>query len=122
MTASRTVTSCWWPNPAAGISKPNWRAKQNPFPALALVRVYGKVIGETNNVPTIAAEYIRVWPWLTFTLSDLGAEDHSNPRWAEYCKLCKGGRVYNPYPTTDYYLNVLGDPKDFGIHLQDSKQ
>jgi hypothetical protein len=92
------------------------------IPALALVRVYGKVVEEKNNVPEIAVEYIRVWPWLAFTLSDLGAEDHSNPRWAQYCKVCKGGRVYNPYPTPEYYLKLLGDPKDFGLHLEDAKQ
>jgi hypothetical protein len=91
------------------------------IPALALVRVYGKVAEEKNNVPELVVEYVRVWPWLAFTLSDLGAEDHSNPRWAKYCKACKGGRIYNPYPTPDYYLAVLGDPKEFGLHLEEAK-
>jgi hypothetical protein len=92
------------------------------IPALALVRVYGKVVTEDSNVPQIAVEFMRVWPWLSFTFTDLGPEDHGNPRWAEYCTLCKsGGRIYNPYPTGDYYRAVLGDPEDFGIHLQQVK-
>ena len=89
------------------------------IPALALVRVYGTVTGEVNGLPQISAEYIRVWPWLTFTLADIGPKDTGNPRWAKYCQLCKGGRVYKPYPTNDYYLMVLGDPKDFGLNLKD---
>jgi len=93
------------------------------IPALSLVRVYGKVIADENNLSQIAVEYMRVWPWLSFTFSDLGPEDHSNPRWAKYCTLCKrGGKIYNPYPTEAYYLAVLGDPKDFGLHLEHVKQ
>ncbi len=92
------------------------------IPALSLVRVYGKVISEENRVPQIAVEYMRVWPWLTFTFTDLGAEDHSNPRWAKFCSACKsGGRIYNPYPTEAYYPSILGDPKDFGLHLESAK-
>jgi hypothetical protein len=92
------------------------------IPALSLVRVYGKVVSEENKLPQVAVEYMRVWPWLSFTFSDLGAEDHSNPRWAKFCTVCKsGGRIYNPYPTEAYYLAVLGDPKDFGLHLEDVK-
>jgi hypothetical protein len=84
------------------------------IPALSLVRIYGKVVAEENKLPQISAEYMRVWPWLSFTFSDLGAEDHSNTQWAQYCTLCKsGGRIYNPYPTEAYYLAVLGDPKNF---------
>jgi hypothetical protein len=89
------------------------------IPALSLVRVYGKVISEENKTPQIIVEYLRVWPWLSFTFSDLGAADHSNPRWTKFCKVCKGSdRIYNPYPTDAYYLAVLGDPKDFGLHLE----
>lgn len=91
------------------------------IPALALVRVYGTVVDEKDRVPQIAVEYIRVWPWLTFTLTDLGSEDRTNPRWLKYCKRCKGGRIYNPYPDEGYYREVLGDPKDFGVHLEETK-
>ncbi len=88
------------------------------IPALALVRVYGKVIEEKDKVPQIAAEYIRVWPWGTFTFTDLNGPGDGNPRWAEYCKICKSVRIYNPYPTEAYYLGMLGDPKDFGLNLK----
>lgn len=91
------------------------------IPALALVRVYGKVVDESDDVPRIAVEYLRVWPWHAFTLSNLGPEDYSNPRWADYCVLCKAGDLYNPYPTEDYYLQVFGDPNDFGLHLENTK-
>lgn len=83
------------------------------FAPLTLVRVYGRVSGEKDGIPQIDAEFVRVWPWLTFTFTDLGpGQDHSNPRWAAYCQICKSD-LYNPYPDEEYYLNVLGDPKDF---------
>jgi hypothetical protein len=86
------------------------------------VRVYGKVVSEENDLPLVAVEYMRVWPWLSFTFIDLGPEDHSNPHWAEYCIACKGGgRIYNPFPNEAYYLAVLGDPKYFGFRLESPK-
>jgi hypothetical protein len=85
------------------------------IPALALVRVYGKIISEENGLPIVTAEYIRVWPWHTFTLTDLGPEDKGNPKWRKLCKLCDSGHVYNPYPAESYYLKVLGDPSDFVV-------
>lgn len=92
------------------------------IPMLSLVRVYGKVVDEVDGLPGIAAEYVRVWPWLAFTLTDLGPEDHSNPKWRKLCKPCKGGRVYKPYPNEQYYLDVLGDPKNFAGPGQPEKQ
>src|SRR5271155_4958145 len=91
----------------AGSGSGDFRAtlEANPdfIPALSLVKVYGKVVSEENKVPQIAVEYIRVWPWLSFTFTDLGSEDHTDPRWAKFCTACKkGGRVYNPFPKPDY--------------------
>jgi hypothetical protein len=57
---------------------------------------------------------VRVWPWLTFTFTDIGPGDKSSPQWAKYCQLCKGGQIYKPYPDRNYYLGMLGDPKEFG--------
>jgi hypothetical protein len=74
------------------------QAHDVPVPALALVRVYGTVQQRENGVPTIEAEFVRVFPWKTFTFTDLGAEDKSNPRWKKECKLCDRGKVYRPYP------------------------
>jgi hypothetical protein len=90
------------------------------IPALALVRVYGKVVEEKDKVPRIAAEYVRVWPWGTFTFTDLGIGKGGNPRWEAYCKLCKSDRIYNPYPNENYYIGMLGDPKEFGLNLKDN--
>jgi hypothetical protein len=90
------------------------------IPPLSLVRVYGRVVTEESNVPEIAVEYIRVWPWLSFTFTDLGSEDHTNPRWAEFCTVCKkDARIYNPFPKPAYFQSILGDPNLFGLHLPD---
>jgi hypothetical protein len=83
------------------------------MPLLSLVRVYGTIVSEENGVPQVSADYVRVWPWFTFTFTDMGPSDRSNPKWAKYCRICNGGRVYNPYPNEDYYKGMLGDPKDF---------
>lgn len=88
------------------------------IPALALVKVYGKVIAEKDQTPEVAVEYIRVWPWLTFTFTDLAGEDHSNPRWSRYSKVKYSDRIYKPYPTEGYYRAILGDPADFGLNLK----
>jgi hypothetical protein len=88
------------------------------IPALALVRIYGKVTSETARVPEVQVEYIRVWPWMTFTFTDLAGEDHSDPRWQKYSKVAPSDRIYVPYPNENYYLNVLGDPADFGLNLR----
>ena len=88
------------------------------IPALSLVRIYGKVTSETARVPEIAVEYIRVWPWMTFTFTDLAGEDHSNPRWQKYSRVRPSDRIYVPYPDENYYLTVLGDPADFGLNLR----
>ncbi|MGO8759636.1 MAG: hypothetical protein ACLQG3_16075 [Terracidiphilus sp.] len=96
------------------------RLKVDPakIPALALVRIYGKVTGEKARVPEVAVDYIRVWPWLTFTFTDLAGEDRSNPRWQKYSSVKPSDRIYVPYPNENYYLNVLGDPADFGVNLR----
>jgi hypothetical protein len=93
------------------------REQTLPIPALALVRVYGHVVRGEEGTPVIEADFVRVWPWMTFTFTDLGGEDKSNPRWRSVCKICQG-RIYKPYPTEQYYRDVLGDPKDYGEALQ----
>jgi hypothetical protein len=86
---------------------------------LSLMRIYGEIIEEKDGTPKIQVEYARVWPWLTFTFTDLGPEDKGNPRWRKYCKLCSGGSTYKPYPDERYYSAMLGDPSEFGLHLKD---
>lgn len=93
-------------------------AKDVPVPALSLVRVYGTVTQRENATPLVRAEFVRVWPWMTFTFTDLGAEDKTNSRWKKECKLCAEGRVYKPYPDRNYYREVLGNPDEFGVFLK----
>ena len=88
------------------------------IPALSLVRIYGKVVSENGSVPEVSVDYVRVWPWLTFTFTDLAGPDHSNPRWQQYTHVKPGDRIYTPYPNENYYLNVLGDPANFGLNLK----
>jgi hypothetical protein len=76
------------------------------------------VTAEKDNVPEVAVEYIRVWPWLTFTFTDLAGEDHSNPRWQKYSRIKPSDRIYKPYPNEYYYRAILGDPADFGLNLK----
>jgi hypothetical protein len=96
------------------------RLKVDPakIPALSLVRINGKVVSESARVPEVEVEYIRVWPWMTFTFTDIAGEDHSNPRWQKYSSVKPGDDIYVPYPHENYYLNVLGDPAVFGGNLK----
>jgi len=93
------------------------QARDVPVHALVLVRVYGKVRDESGS-PLIEAEFLRVWPWMTFTFTDLGAEDRTNRRWKKDCRICEGNRVYRPYPDEGYYRDALGDPDHYGIFLK----
>lgn len=88
------------------------------FPPLALARIYGVVTGEKDHVPQVLAQYVRVWPWHTFTFTEFGPADASNPRWATYVHTAPGWKVYNPSPTEDYYRAMLGDPLEFGLNLK----
>lgn len=88
------------------------------FPPLALARVYGVVIGEKDHVPQVLAQYVRVWPWHTFTFTEFGPPDASNPRWGSFVHTTPGWKVYNPSPTEDYYRAMLGDPLEFGLNLK----
>jgi len=94
------------------------QASDVPVPALALVRIYGKVSEQRNGIPLVEAEFVRVWPWMTFTFTDLGAEDRTSPRWKKDCKICEGGKVYKPYPNEQYYRDALGDPQQYGVFLK----
>lgn len=89
-----------------------------PVPALSLVRIYGKVTRGKDGAPQIIAEFVRVWPWMTFTFTDLGGQDKTNEKWKINCKLCDRGKVYRPYPNEQYYRDALGDPTQFGIFLK----
>ena len=88
------------------------------FPPLALARIYGVVTGEKDHMPQVLVQYVRVWPWHTFTFTEFGPADASNPRWGKYAHTGVGWKVYNPSPTEDYYRAMLGDPLEFGLNLK----
>jgi hypothetical protein len=92
--------------------------KDVSIPPLSLVRVYGTVKKDKDGTPVITAEFVRVWPWMTFTFTDLGGEDKTNPRWTAESKIRKGDRIYKPYPNEQYYRDVLGDPSNYGTALK----
>ncbi|HEY6490154.1 MAG: hypothetical protein WCC26_03900 [Terracidiphilus sp.] len=87
------------------------------IPPLALVRIYGVVMDEKNHMPQVFAEYMRLWPWRTFTFANFGPPNKSNPRWAQFA-TADGIPVYNSSPTEDYYRHMLGDPLEFGLSLK----
>ncbi|HET6202409.1 MAG TPA: hypothetical protein VFI25_06370 [Planctomycetota bacterium] len=74
---------------------------------LVLVRVYGKVIEEKGGVPTVRADYVRVWPWTTFAFIGAYGEDRSNPEWRKLCKVDLED-IYEPLPDGKYYVERLG--------------
>lgn len=55
---------------------------------------------------------------MTFTFTDMGADDKTNVRWKKECNLCEKGRVYKPYPDQQYYRKALGDPGQYGVFLK----
>lgn len=87
------------------------------IPPLSLVRVYGVVTGEKDNVPQVLVQYVRVWPWFTFTFANYGPPDQSNPRWATFATP-SGWKSHTSTPTTDYYRSLLGDPTLFGLNFK----
>jgi hypothetical protein len=91
----------------SGPFKARVKAKGFEIEKLVLVRIYGKVVGETDNVPMLDAEYVRVWPWKTFTFLLAYGTDRTNPKWRKECKV-KLDDIYNPYPEKEYYEARLG--------------
>jgi hypothetical protein len=71
-----------------------------------------------NNLPQGLAQYMRVWPWHTFTFTKYGPPDASNPRWAHFAATVGEAQVYNTRPTEDYYRSMLGDHLQFGLNLK----
>jgi hypothetical protein len=63
------------------------------------------VTDEVDGVPTVKADYIRVWHLGDFTFMDYGA-DASNERWKKLRQ--KVDLIYNPEPDATYYEKLLG--------------
>jgi hypothetical protein len=73
---------------------------------LSLVRVYGEVASETDGIPTVAAQFVRVWDWKLFAFMFYG-KDQSNPRWVKLRQVDTFS-VYSSAPNEDYYELRLG--------------
>ena len=74
---------------------------------LSLVRVYGKVAGEPDGVPEVAADFVRTWDWKLFAFMPYG-KDHSNPKWVKLRKIEDELDVYDSNPRDSYYEKLLG--------------
>jgi hypothetical protein len=74
---------------------------------LALVRVYGHVEKESDGVPIVAPEFVRVWDWKLFAFMPYG-KDHSNPTWVKLRKMDES-HIYSSRPNTLYYEQILGN-------------
>ena len=72
---------------------------------LSLVRVIGTVTGEKDKVPTVKADYIRVWHLGDFAFMDYGA-DASNEKWKKLRK--EVDLIYSSQPDAEYYEKRLG--------------
>jgi hypothetical protein len=72
---------------------------------LCLVRIIGTVTEEKAGVPTVKADYVRVWNLGDYTFMDYGI-DATNERWKKLRQ--KVGLIYNPRPDAEYYEKLLG--------------
>ena len=73
---------------------------------LSLVRVYGKVAGETSGIPLVSAQFVRVWDWGLFAFMDYG-QDKSDPQWVKLRKVEKL-EFYSSEPNRRYYELRIG--------------
>lgn len=72
---------------------------------LCLVRIIGTVTEEKEGVPTVKADYVRVWNPGDYTFMDYGV-DASNEHWKKLRQQMK--LIYNPQPDAEYYEKLLG--------------
>ncbi len=72
---------------------------------LSLVRVVGTVTGEKDGVPTVKAEYVRVWRLGHYAFMDYG-KDASNWKWTKLRQ--EDAPTYSPVPDAEYYEKLLG--------------
>jgi hypothetical protein len=72
---------------------------------LCLVRIIGTVTAEKDGVPTVKADYVRVWNLGDYTFMDYGI-DASAERWKKLRQKMK--LIYDPTPDAAYYEKLLG--------------
>lgn len=72
---------------------------------LCLVRIIGTVTEEKEGVPTVKADYIRIWNMGDYTFMDYG-KDATAERWKKLRQEVK--LIYDPTPDAAYYEKLLG--------------
>ena len=74
---------------------------------LVLVRVYGTVVGTRDGLPTVQADYLRVWHWFQFNFMDYG-DDRGNPKWRTAMRLPPDESIYHIGVSGRYFDERLG--------------
>ena len=86
--------------------------KKLPFKTLTLVRFYGEVTSEKNDIPTLKVKFARVWPWNNFAFMDLISKknpDRTNKAWRKGLDIPE--KIYASAPDSRYYERLLGKRK-----------
>ena len=79
---------------------------------LVLIRAYGVAEGEDAGRPVVKPEYVRVWHWGQFNLSDALGKDRGNPEWRKRMRLPENESIYHIGVSPKYYYERLGPTKD----------
>ena len=76
--------------------------------SLALVKVYGTVVGSGNKaLPVVKAEFVRHWDWGTYTFLMATGTQRGSDKWRKLNKVDLDD-IYEPYPDNAYYEKRLG--------------
>ena len=84
---------------------------------LLLVRVYGTVVREENNVPVVQVSYIRVWRWGEFKFDNYG-EDRGDPRWKTNTILSSNELIPNTRVAVEYYVQRLAPTAEQALKIK----
>jgi hypothetical protein len=85
---------------------------------LTLVRVYGSIRREDDQLPVIEAAYVRIWDLGQYNFDDYGV-DRSNARWVKKRRVESDEGVYNPEVSANYYIKRLGPTVEQAENIRD---
>jgi hypothetical protein len=86
-------------------------AEQSVRP-LALVRVYGRVASVKDDVPRVAASFVRQFDQGTYCFMFVNGKPAGNQEWRKLCTVADDD-VYSPFPNPSYYEARIGRREDF---------